>query len=143
VAGDIEGDTEVVGFEDQPDFFERSHDLQAQGPDPERVHVASQAPAESHVVLPAGMTQADESVEHVVVAVEANVAGECDRARLVRGAHVVTVVPARVTAGNCRERLGDLVDRVLVESRQHDASPSCAQFRMSSLSLETSRRNDG
>src|SRR5262249_47540832 len=70
VAGDVEPDADRVVVEHQPHGVERSHDLEPERPGPEVFDVRSQLARDADVVLAAGVTQADEPVEHVVVGVE-------------------------------------------------------------------------
>ena len=67
-------------------------------------------------MLPAVVADADEPVEHVVVLVQPDVRGQAHVAVDVAQAHVVAVVPLRIAAGDAGEGLGDLVQRVFVES---------------------------
>ena len=89
------------------------------GPDAVVVDVRPQPAGQADVVLPALVADADEAVEHVVVLVQPDVRRQAHVAVGVAQAHVVAVVPLRIAAGDAGEGLGDLVQRVFVESGEH------------------------
>ncbi len=122
VTGDVEPDSDGVVVEHQAHGFQRLDDLEPQGPGAELFHVGAEPARDAHVVLPTLVSEADEAVEHVVVGVQPDVRRECHRPGLIGGADVVTVVPTRVAAGNGGERVGDLMERVLVGAQQHALS---------------------
>ena len=118
-AQNVAGDAEVVVLEHEPQRPHRLDDLDPQRTDAEGVHVGAEPARQADVVLLALVAEADEPVEHVVVLVEPHVRGQANRAVDVAHADVVPVVPLRVAAGHSGERLGDLVQRVLVQPDQH------------------------
>ena len=119
LARHVERDADRILVEHEPHGLQRLDDLQPQRSGAEVLHVRAQAARHTHVVLTAVVAQAHETVEHVVVGVQADVRRERDRAGLVGGTHVVAVVPARVAPGDRRERVGHLMERILVEPKQH------------------------
>ena len=98
VAGDVEGEPVLVLVEHESHGAHRLDDLQPQRADADRVEVGAQPARQPDVVLAAVVAQAHEAVEHVVVLVEPHVRGEADVAVHVGAAHVVPVVPLRITA---------------------------------------------
>ena len=116
VAQHVTSDAELVVLEHEAQRAHRFDDLDPQRPHAVVVDVRPPPPRQPDVVLPALVADADEPVEHIVVLVEPNVRGQADVAVGIAQAHVVAVVPLRIAAGDAGEGLGDLVQRVFVES---------------------------
>jgi hypothetical protein len=79
------------------------------------VDFRAQATRHPDVVLHPFMADAYESVEHVVVLVEAYGRNEGNVTRVVTETNVMAVVPVLVTAENGGECVRDLVDWVLID----------------------------
>ena len=115
MARHVEGDADRVLVEHESHGVQRLDDLHPQRSGAEVLHVRAEAARHTHVVLPVTVTQTDETVEDVVVRVQADVRRERDLTRLIGNADVVAVVPARIAPGDRGERVGHLVERVLVD----------------------------
>jgi hypothetical protein len=128
VAEHVARDAELVLVEHEAQRPHRLDELDAQWPDAVVVDLRPQPPGQPDVVLSTVVAQTDEAVEHVVVLVQPYVGRQAHRSVEVAEADVVAVVPLRVAAGDPGEGGGDLVERMLVESDQHDGAPRDTNF---------------